>query len=96
MAGVIMGDEAPFRPEFFLSKSEGERIVKKYRVREPIYMQGEQAESLFYLQSGKIKITVISELGKEAGCWRSLGLATFSARDCCRSAKADGHKHRHG
>jgi CRP-like cAMP-binding protein len=61
-----MSDRPPFQPELFLSKIEGAKVVKSYRVRESIYRQGDKANSVFYLQSGKLKITMISAQGKAA------------------------------
>ena len=56
----------PFDPKEFLSKVNGGHRVVDYRKDQIIYSQGDPADSVFYLQSGKVKKTVISELGKEA------------------------------
>jgi CRP-like cAMP-binding protein len=38
----------------------------KFRKDQAIYAQGDAADSIFYIQDGKVKITVLSEQGKEA------------------------------
>ncbi len=56
----------PFDPKEFLSKVNGGRAISNYRKDQIIYTQGEPADSVFYIQSGKVKTTVVSEQGKEA------------------------------
>src|SRR6202166_2336052 len=56
----------PFDPKVFLSKVNGGRSISDYRKDQTIYTQGQPADSVFYIQSGKVKKTVISEQGKEA------------------------------
>ena len=40
--------------------------VSKYRADQILYAQGEPADSVFYIHQGKVKVTVVSERGKEA------------------------------
>jgi CRP/FNR family transcriptional regulator, cyclic AMP receptor protein len=56
----------PFAPTAFLSKAGGGKTISKYQIDQPIFSQGDPADSVFYIQSGKVKITVVSEQGKEA------------------------------
>src|SRR5271157_6149629 len=56
----------PFDPMVFLATVDGGRIVSKYRKNETIFSQGDPADAVFYIQKGKVKITVVSEQGKEA------------------------------
>jgi CRP/FNR family transcriptional regulator, cyclic AMP receptor protein len=56
----------PFDPKIFLSKVNGGRTISGYTKNQIIYSQGERADSVFYIQTGKVKITVLSEQGKEA------------------------------
>jgi CRP-like cAMP-binding protein len=42
------------------------KVLKKYKKSEEIFTQGEVAEAVFYIQKGKVKVTVLSEHGKEA------------------------------
>ncbi|HEY9715499.1 MAG TPA: Crp/Fnr family transcriptional regulator [Chroococcales cyanobacterium] len=43
----------------------GRRIIK-YHKNQRIFSQGESAEAVFYVQSGKLKASVVSDRGKEA------------------------------
>ena len=56
----------PFDPKVFLSKVNGGRAISDYRKDQNVYKQGDPADFVFYIQSGKVKKTVISEQGKEA------------------------------
>src|ERR1700681_1034268 len=56
----------PFDPKTFLAKVGGGKTVYKYRKDQIVFSQGELADAVFYLQQGKIKLTVVSEQGKEA------------------------------
>ena len=56
----------PFDPKVFLSKVNGGRAVSDYRKDQIVYRQGDPADCVFFIQSGKVKKTVVSEQGKEA------------------------------
>ena len=56
----------PFDPKVFLSKVNEGHTVSDYRKNQVVYSQGDPAESVFYIQIGKAKKTVLSEQGKEA------------------------------
>ena len=56
----------PFDPKVFLSKVNGGRAVHDYRNDKIVFRQGDPADAVFYIQKGKIKLTVVSERGKEA------------------------------
>lgn len=56
----------PFDPKTFLSKVSGGRTVSECQKNQVVYRQGDPADSVFYIQKGKAKVTVISEQGKEA------------------------------
>ena len=56
----------PFDPKIFLAKVNGGRTISDYRNGQIVYTQGDPADFVFYIQSGKVKKTVISEQGKEA------------------------------
>ena len=55
-----------FDPQAFLAKVGTGKSILKYRKGRIIYAQGEEADKVFYIQSGKVKVTVLSEQGKEA------------------------------
>ena len=56
----------PFDPKVFLSKVNGGRAIYDYRKDKIVFRQGDPADAVFYIQKGKIKLTVVSERGKEA------------------------------
>jgi len=55
-----------FSPQAFLSRAEAGKTIEKYGKNQEIFTQGAAADSVFYIQKGKVKITVLSEHGKEA------------------------------
>ena len=57
---------APFDPKAFLAKVGEGTAISKYRKDQIVFSQGEIGDAVFYIQRGKIKLTVISERGKEA------------------------------
>jgi CRP/FNR family transcriptional regulator, cyclic AMP receptor protein len=93
-----------FDAKVFLSTVDGGRSVSSYRKNQKIFAQGDAADSIFYVQDGQIKLSVISELGKEAvvalhgkedffgeGCLtgQSLRLATAAAMTDCVIMRLD-------
>jgi len=53
-------------PVPFLVQPGNERTISKYSKNEVVFSQGDPADAVFYVQKGKLKITVVSERGKEA------------------------------
>lgn len=58
--------KTPFDPEAFLAKAGIGRAISKYPNRKTVFSQGAAADAVFYIQKGKIKLTVVSEQGEEA------------------------------
>ncbi len=56
----------PFDAKVFLATVNGGRSISKYRKDETVFSQGKPADAVFYIQKGKVKVTVVSEQGKEA------------------------------
>jgi CRP/FNR family transcriptional regulator, cyclic AMP receptor protein len=56
----------PFDPIAFLAKVGGGKAILNYQENQNVFEQGDVADTVFYLQKGRIKLTVISEQGKEA------------------------------
>jgi CRP/FNR family transcriptional regulator, cyclic AMP receptor protein len=55
-----------FDPKDFLAKvGEGKTVIEFHR-NQTVFSQGDVADTVFYIQNGKVKLTVISEQGKEA------------------------------
>src|SRR5208282_5166941 len=71
----------PFDPKVFLSKVNGGRAISDYRKDQIVFRQGDPADSVFYIRSGKVKKTVVSEQGKEAVV-ALLGTGDFFGEGC--------------
>jgi CRP/FNR family cyclic AMP-dependent transcriptional regulator len=56
----------PFDLRVFLSKANGGKTNAHYGANDPIFVQGDGADAIFYIKEGKVKITVLSKQGKEA------------------------------
>jgi CRP/FNR family transcriptional regulator, cyclic AMP receptor protein len=58
------------RPSFdvmrLLTQHSTRWVVSKYKENQILYAQGDRADSVFYIHTGKVKVTVISERGKGA------------------------------
>jgi CRP/FNR family transcriptional regulator, cyclic AMP receptor protein len=56
----------PFDPKSFLALVGEGRSIGEYRKDQIVFSQGDPADAVFYIQKGKVKVTVVSEQGKEA------------------------------
>ena len=55
-----------FDPKAFLTRIENGKTTREYRNKQVVFSQGDAADAVFYIQSGKVKLTVVSTRGKEA------------------------------
>jgi CRP/FNR family transcriptional regulator, cyclic AMP receptor protein len=55
-----------FDPKVFLATADVGRSISNYGPNEVIFAQGDPADAVFFVEEGKVKITVVSEQGKEA------------------------------
>jgi CRP/FNR family cyclic AMP-dependent transcriptional regulator len=55
-----------FNPMTFLAQPGNGRSINKYRKKQTIFKQGDPADAVFYIQKGKVRISVVSDRGKEA------------------------------
>jgi CRP/FNR family transcriptional regulator, cyclic AMP receptor protein len=87
-----------FDPKVFLSKVGNGKTILQFHSNQEVFAQGEVADKVFYIQKGRIKLTVVSEYGKEAvvgildpgqffgeGCMNghALRIATTTAMEEC-------------
>jgi CRP/FNR family transcriptional regulator, cyclic AMP receptor protein len=70
-----------FDSKDFLAKADGGRTMSRYQTNQIVFAQGDPANSVFYINEGKVKITVISEQGKEAVV-AILGANEFCGEGC--------------
>ena len=73
--------KASFNPKSFLAKVGEGRSIGEYRKDQIVFSQGDPADAVFYIQSGKVKLTVVSEQGKEAVV-AMLGTNDFFGEGC--------------
>ena len=86
-----------FDPRAFLAKVGAGKSVSKFAKGQNVFAQGDVADAVFYVQEGKVKLTVVSDQGKEAvvgilepgqffgeGCLNghSVRIATTAMQDC--------------
>jgi CRP/FNR family transcriptional regulator, cyclic AMP receptor protein len=62
----IQGAKGIFDPRTFLGRADAGKTVERYERNQKIFSQGDVADTVLFIQKGKVKITVLSEHGKEA------------------------------
>jgi len=65
MPNSLQGSKG-FDPLAFLGRAGAGKTIERYRKNQKIFDQGAIADAVFFIRSGKVKITVLSEHGKEA------------------------------
>ncbi|MGB7824261.1 MAG: Crp/Fnr family transcriptional regulator [Candidatus Sulfotelmatobacter sp.] len=55
-----------FDTKTFLSTINGGRKIVAFPKKQTIFAQGDSSDAVFYIQEGKVKLTVVSQTGKEA------------------------------
>jgi CRP-like cAMP-binding protein len=55
-----------FDPQAFLAEVGEGKTVSRYHKNQIVFSQGDPADSIFYIQKGRVKVVVLSEQGKEA------------------------------
>jgi len=53
-------------PTAFLTGIEDGKTTREYRSKQVVFAQGDAADAVYYIQSGKVQLTVVSTRGKEA------------------------------
>ena len=79
-------DKDMFDPKYFLAKVGAGKQVLEFHKNQHVFEQGDVADTVFYIQKGKVKLTVMSEQGKEAVV-AILGPGQFFGEGCM-----NGHK----
>jgi CRP/FNR family cyclic AMP-dependent transcriptional regulator len=70
-----------FDPKSFLAKAGRGRTLAEYPKNHQVFLQGDPADAIFYIHKGKIKLTVVSQQGKEAVV-ALLGAGDFFGEGC--------------
>ena len=66
--GLLMAGTrtTPFKPKTFVTKAGSGKTNLTFPKNQNIFSQGDAAETVFYIEAGKVKLTVVSQQGKEA------------------------------
>jgi CRP/FNR family transcriptional regulator, cyclic AMP receptor protein len=70
-----------FNPKVYLAAMGRGRTLADYAKNHGVFLQGDPADSIFYIHKGKIKLTVVSQQGKEAVV-AILGAGDFFGEGC--------------
>lgn len=70
-----------FEPALLMEKLGGERRIEAYRSEQVVFAQGDEANAVFFIQEGKVKVSIVSEQGKEAVI-AMLGANDFFGEGC--------------
>src|SRR5665811_893845 len=62
----IQASKGEYNPRTLLGQAGAGKTIERYAKNQKIFGQGDVAEAVFFIQKGKVKITVLSEHGKEA------------------------------
>jgi CRP/FNR family cyclic AMP-dependent transcriptional regulator len=73
-----------FDSKVFLANIGAGRTVQQYRPKQAIFSQGDRADAVFYIQEGKVRLSVLSKQGKEATI-ALLGKGDFLGEGCIAS-----------
>jgi CRP-like cAMP-binding protein len=63
---MIALEKPPFDPAVFLARAGLGRRIVQLMPKKTFFSQGDPADAVFYLQKGRVKVTVVSSTGKEA------------------------------
>src|SRR5579864_416892 len=70
-----------FDPNVFLAKVGNGHSLTVYKKNQVVFSQGDPADAIFFIQKGKVKLTVVSQQGKEAVI-AILGAGDFFGEGC--------------
>ena len=73
-----------FDPKTFLAQTGLGRTILEYRQNKLIFLQGDPCDAVFYVQSGRVKLTILSSRGKEATI-AMLSAGDFMGESCITS-----------
>ena len=76
----------PFDPEAFLEKAGVGRTLVDLKKNQVLFSQGDPADAVFYIKKGNIKLTVVSQRGKEAAV-ALLEAGNFVGESCIAAAE---------
>ena len=63
---VAAKERSNFDPKTYLSTIDRGRKIFAFPKKQTIFAQGDSSDAVFYVQKGKVRLTVVSKTGKEA------------------------------
>jgi CRP-like cAMP-binding protein len=75
-----------FDPSAFLAQAGLGRTIVDLKAGQIVFSQGDPAEAVFYIQRGKVRVSIISSSGKEATI-ALLGEKSFLGEECIANAQ---------
>src|SRR6266446_4783530 len=95
---MVRAGKAVFDAQVVLANVGAGKAILEFQKNQNVFAQGDVADTVFYIQKGKVKVTVLSDQGKEAvvgilepgqffgeGCMngQKLRISTATAMDDC-------------
>src|ERR1019366_7853205 len=77
--------DSGFHPEAFLARAGLGKKILNLKKNDTAYAQGDPTDAIFYVQTGRLRITVTSANGKEATL-ALVGAGELAGEDCMVSA----------
>jgi CRP/FNR family transcriptional regulator, cyclic AMP receptor protein len=83
LKGQTLERKAPpqFDVKSFLATVGAGRVIENFKPGQSIFLQGDPSDAVFFIQKGKVQITVVSKQGKE-GVIAMLGAGEFFGEGC--------------
>jgi CRP/FNR family cyclic AMP-dependent transcriptional regulator len=81
LRGTQMATADLFSGKRFLTKVEGGKSISRCTPNKAVFIQGDPSNAVFYIEKGKVKLTVVSKRGKEAVV-AILGAGDFLGEEC--------------
>ena len=76
-----------FDPNAFLTNAGIGRTIRRYKPKQAVFSQGDPAGAVFFIREGRVRLSVLSEHGKEATI-ALLGPGEFLGEGCIASNQA--------
>ncbi|HXA15619.1 MAG TPA: Crp/Fnr family transcriptional regulator [Thermoanaerobaculia bacterium] len=84
--GTLIPPSLPFDVEVFLEGTGVGRTLVDLKRNQVLFSQGDAADAVFYIQKGNIKLTIVSQRGKEATV-ALLNAGNFVGESCVAAAE---------
>ena len=82
-----------FDAEYILNSAGLARTIREFRKNETLFSQGDLCKNIMYIQKGAVKISVVSESGKDGCCTTALLLPHPASTIATASPGSDKANH---